>query len=67
MWKSKKEKNKEEFLNNLSILRPKGQYIFIRARYLTECCNYPIKNAAEIANKEWNRLMEKVEKRKRYD
>lgn len=70
MRKSKKEKNREEYLDVLYRLygkSPERMYVFLRGQYLTEYCNYPYKNANMIAEREWNRLMEKVEKRKRYD
>lgn len=69
MRKSNKEKNRKEYLDSLYRLcvSPERMYIFLRGQYLTECCNYPYKRASMIAEKEWNNLMGKVEKRKRYD
>ena len=69
MRKSKKEKNKREYLDFLyrSSVSPERLYCFVRADYLHRCCKYPTINAMEIAKKEWNKLMGKVEERKRYE
>lgn len=65
MRKSKKDKNRQEYLDSLYHLCVSAEkmYCFVRAEYLIECCKYPTRNAMEIAKKEWNKLMEEVERK----
>lgn len=67
MRKSKKEKNIQEYLETLSTMSPEQIFFFTNAHYLTECCNYPANKAIKIVEREWDKLMEKIGEKKRYD
>lgn len=69
IMKPKREANRQEYLEGLQRLcniSPEAMYVFTRMEYLKRCHNYPYTNAKMIAEKEWDKLMEKVERMNRY-
>lgn len=66
MRRAKKEKNRQEYLDLICRTSWSAERLYTRVRtdYLVKCNNYPYSKASEIATREWNKLMDKVENQK---